>query len=78
MAPRKMLKMTQRKKSEPMRRSSALSDVHFRSTCAALAAAQPHTKVKYCKTNENRDSVRYYERSFIFIIFIDLVYMYYM
>ena len=52
MAPRKMLKMSQRKKSEPMRRSSALSDVHLRSTCAALAAAQAHTNWKYCKTIE--------------------------
>lgn len=40
MAPRKTLNMSHMKNREPMRRSSALSELHFRSSCATLCPHQ--------------------------------------
>ncbi len=44
MAPKKTLKISHMKNREPMRRSSALSDVHFLSSCATLCPHQANLK----------------------------------
>ena len=46
MAPRKTLKMSHMKNREPMRRSSALSELHFRSSCATLCPHQASSSSK--------------------------------
>ena len=46
MAPKKTLKMSHMKNRPPMRRSSALSELHFLSSCASLRPHQANSVSK--------------------------------